>query len=181
MRGCALPSLRVREQAQFCGHGDRSVNGCRRLSRRLNPANVLSAPLTSVFNDYVRSELKYETDLPYYTSAGQLSSSPDFRFWKKWDWGSAIEGFPDTASALRVAMTRNPYLKVLVMEGYYDLATPFSAAEYTMNHLDLSPQYRKNISVANYDSGHMVYLRADALAKFRDDVDGFIDRTTSRE
>jgi carboxypeptidase C (cathepsin A) len=143
--------------------------------------NAVSAPITSVFNDYVRTELNYQTDLPYYTSAGQLSPSPDFRFWKKWEWGSAIEGFPDTSAALREAMTKNPYLKVMVMEGVYDLATPFAAAEYTMNHLDLTPQFHKNLSFALYDSGHMVYLRADALQKFRADVDAFIEATTSRE
>src|SRR5438105_91618 len=73
---------------------------------------------------------------------------------EKWDWGSAIQGFPDTATALRAAIVKNPYLKVLVMEGYYDLATPFYAADYTMDHLDLNPNYRKNISFATYDSGH---------------------------
>ena len=143
--------------------------------------NAVSAPINSVFNDYLRTVLRYETDLPYYLSAGQLSPSPDFRFWKSWDWGSASEGFPDTATALREAVIKNPYLKVLVMEGDYDLATPFAAADYTINHLDLPPQYRQNISYATYDSGHMVYLRSEALTKFHADVAGFIDGTTARE
>ena len=143
-----------------------------------DPAMIaVSAPITSVFNDYVRTALGYATDLPYYTSAGQLSPSPEFRFWKKWEWGSAIEGFPDTASSLRAAMIKNPWMKVMVMEGIYDLATPFAAADYTTSHLDLPPQFRKNLSTARYDSGHMVYLRADALAKFHDDVARFIDST----
>jgi carboxypeptidase C (cathepsin A) len=66
---------------------------------------------------------------------------------------------------------------VLVMEGYYDLATPFWAADYTMNHLNLGPEYRKNISFAHYDSGHMVYLRSESLTKFHTDVDSFIAST----
>src|SRR5215813_695700 len=136
--------------------------------------NAVSAPITTVFNDYVRTALGYATDLPYYTSAGQLSTSPDFQFWRKWEWGNAIEGFPDTATSLRAAMVKNPYMKVLVMEGFYDLATPFAAAEYTMSHLNLPPQFRKNISYSTYDSGHMVYLRADSLVKFHDDVAAFI-------
>lgn len=137
------------------------------------------APFTSVFNDYVRRELNYQTDMPYYTSAGQLEVGPQEQpFFQRWEWGRAIQGFPDTASALRAAMVKDRYLKVLVMEGYYDLATPYWAADYTMNHLDLAPEYRKNISFAHYDSGHMVYLRSESLTQFHNDVDNFISSTT---
>ncbi len=78
-------------------------------------------PFTAVFNDYVRRELNYKTDMPYYTTA--------YTVWgpsARWDWGSSQAGFPDTASALRAAIVKNPYLKVRVLEGYYDLATPYS-------------------------------------------------------
>ena len=146
-----------------------------------DPAMVaISAPITSVFNDYVRTALGYATDLPYYTSAGQLSPNPEFRFFRKWDWGPSIEGFPETASSLRAAMVKNPYMKVLVMEGVYDLATPFAAADYTMSHLDLPPSLRRNVSTATYESGHMVYVRESMLAKFHDDVARFIESTLKR-
>ncbi|HYX69917.1 MAG TPA: peptidase S10 [Terriglobales bacterium] len=135
-------------------------------------------PFTAVFNDYVRRELNYQTDMPYYTSAGQLASSTEQPFFQRWEWGPAIQGFPDTSSALRAAMVKDRHLKVLVMEGYYDLATPFWAADYTMNHLDLAPEYRKNLSFAHYDSGHMVYLRSESLTQFHNDVDSFISSTT---
>ncbi len=142
-----------------------------------DPSNaMINAPITSVFNDYVRRELEYRTDMPYYTSAGQLSGT-GFSFWRQWDWGSAVQGFPDTAIALREAMAKNPHLKVMVMEGYYDLATPYAAANYSFNHMDLSPEYHKNISFATYDSGHMVYLRESAIDKFQKDVENFIDTT----
>lgn len=135
-------------------------------------ASAILPPYTMVFNNYVRTELGYKTDLPYNVFAFQTDEE-----FSKWQWGSADRGFPDTASALRQALTKNPYLKVLVMEGHYDLATPYYAADYTMNHLGLSPDYRKNISFATYESGHMVYVATDSLAKFKRDLSSFIDKS----
>ena len=75
------------------------------------------------------------------------------------------------------ALISNPCLKVEVEDGIYDLATPFYAADYTMDHLDLTPNLRKNISYATYDCGHMVYLRMETLAKMKRDFSGFIDQS----
>jgi carboxypeptidase C (cathepsin A) len=99
----------------------------------------------------------------------------DRGFGEKWDFGKAIEGFPSTATDLRHAVVRNPYLRVLVMEGYYDLATPYFAANYTMDHLDLPPDFRKQISFATYHAGHMVYLPLDQLKKMRTDEGAFME------
>jgi len=128
-------------------------------------------PYNTVFNNYVRTELGYKTDMPYEVFAFQRGSG------SRWDWGSAIQGFPDTAAELREALAKNPFLKVLVMEGYYDLATPYYAANFTFDHLDLPADYRKNISFATYDAGHMVYVHADSLAKFKRDLASFIDKS----
>jgi len=138
-------------------------------------ASAILPPYTSVFNNYVRGELGYKSDMPYKVFAFQ--SEAEF---SNWQWGSADKGFPDTATALRQAMTKNSYLKVLVMEGYYDLATPYFAANFSMDHLELSPTYRANISYATYNAGHMVYVDTDSLAKFKRDLASFVDKTVPR-
>jgi carboxypeptidase C (cathepsin A) len=134
--------------------------------------SAIMGPYTSVFNNYVRTELGYKTDMPY-----QVFPLDQNFFENAWNWGSGIAGFPDTATALRQAVVKNPYLKVLVMEGFYDLATPFYAADYTIDHLNLNPQYRKNISFATYEAGHMVYLPTDGLKKLKSDEAGFMDKS----
>ncbi|HEX8894073.1 MAG TPA: peptidase S10 [Terriglobales bacterium] len=135
-------------------------------------------PFTAVFNDYVRRELNYKVDMPYYTSARDLGTF-------NWNWanprpagapGAGFEmGYADVAVALRSAMIKDPYLKVLVMEGDYDLATPFLAAQYTMDHLNITPEMHKNISYDYYASGHMVYLDSKAHDKMHRDYTNFVN------
>ena len=140
-------------------------------------SNHTQGPFTMVFNNYIRNELNYKVDMPYYTSAREIGTF-------SWNWanpqpgfgGGGFEmGYADVATSLRSAMIKDPYLKVLVMEGYYDLATPFLAAQYTMNHLDVTPNLRKNFSFDYYESGHMVYLDQKAHDKMHDDYVKFVE------
>ena len=127
-------------------------------------------PYTSAFNNYLRTELNYKSDMPYRVFA---YDDPGFQ---KWDWGEAVQGFPSTAGGLRSAMIKNPYMKVLVMEGYYDLATPFAAANWTMDHLNLGAQYRQSVSYATYNSGHMVYIDRAEHDKMKKDLVEFMEK-----
>lgn len=131
-------------------------------------------PYTSTFNNYLRTELNYKSDAPYRVFA---YDQPGFR---TWDWGNAEQGFPSTAGGLRSAMIKNPYMKILVMEGYYDLATPFTAANWTMDHLDLGQQFRQNISYATYGAGHMVYIDRAEHDKMKKDLVNFMDKCLAK-
>jgi carboxypeptidase C (cathepsin A) len=130
---------------------------------------AIRPPFTAMFNDYVRRELNYENDAEYHILRGL-----------EWDWGKASDGHADTSESLRSAFAKNPYLKLFVASGYYDLATPYFATEYTLNHMNLDPTQRANIQVEEYEVGHMVYLESKALTKLKADVVKFVDNARRR-
>ena len=103
---------------------------------------------SATFNDYVRRELKFESDLPYEVLSSRV---------RPWKFGEAGEGYLDVMDRLRNAMVQTPNLKVMFCSGMFDLATPYLGAKYTVNHLDLGTDLRKNIIQTFYDAGHMVY------------------------
>ena len=125
---------------------------------------------SSMLNDYVRRELGFESDLPYNILTG---------LYKEWDFGAKNE-FVNIGETLRSAITKNPYLKVLVANGYYDLATPYFATEYTVNHLGLDPSLQGNISLTYYKAGHMMYTHMDSLKKLKSDLDEFLTASIER-
>ncbi len=121
---------------------------------------------TATFYDYVRGELKFESDLPYEILTGKV---------RPWNFGEYQNRYVDMGESLREAVTKNPYLKVFMAAGFFDLATPFLATKYTIDHLGLSPMLRKNVSLGFYRAGHMMYLHKPSLEKLRDDLAKFID------
>jgi carboxypeptidase C (cathepsin A) len=125
------------------------------------------APYTSTFNHYVRTELGYKSDVPYYILGEGVG---------RWDWQKDM-GYPTTTDDLRDAMTKNPHLKVLIASGYYDLATPYRAVEHTLASLGLDPILRKNIRIEKYEAGHMMYVHGPSLHKLKHDGGALIDQT----
>lgn len=123
-------------------------------------------------NHYIRTTLKYRSDLPYEILTGNV---------QPWNYSTFQNQYVNVAEPLRQAMTRNPYLKVFVANGYYDLATPFFATEYTFNHLGLDDSLQKNVSMGYYEAGHMMYLHKTSLAKLKADLASFMKDTLAGE
>ncbi len=126
--------------------------------------SALMAPYAMTYQNYVRQELGYETDKPYLIFKGIQSP---------WQWDMPEGGPPDTSAALSQAMVRNPWMRVFVASGYYDLATPFVATEYTMSHLSLPPDLRGNIQIKEYEAGHMMYTHEESMQNLARDVREF--------
>jgi carboxypeptidase C (cathepsin A) len=115
----------------------------------------------AMFHDYVRRDLKWNSEL-YYTVSANV---------RPWDQGQP--GAP--AEALRSAMTQQTHMKLLVICGYYDHATPFNGIEQTVSHMMLEPSVRKNVSFTYYEAGHMMYVDKKAREKLHKDVDSWIE------
>jgi len=119
---------------------------------------AVSGPFSSAFQQYIRDELKFETERPYNTLGGV----------GRWKYPEGR--YPNVTARLRSAMTKNRHLRVLVASGYYDLATPYFAADYTIRHLGLEPELRGNIRMRYYDAGHMMYTHKRSREKLTKDV-----------
>ena len=127
---------------------------------------VVQGAYTAALNAYVRDELEFESDLPYEILSRRVHP---------WDYGDHQNEYVNVSDTLRAAMTMNPALKVFVANGYYDLATPFLASEYTFSHLGLDASLQDNITTAYYQAGHMMYIDQAELRKMKDDLDAFLD------
>jgi carboxypeptidase C (cathepsin A) len=132
-------------------------------------ADGVFSAFASTFNDYIRRELRYESDQSYEILA---SVGP-------WDWGSE-NSYLNVAETLADSLTRNPFLRVHVSCGYYDLATPYFASRYTFNHLGVDPALHKNITLDYYTAGHMMYLNLPDLRKQKADLARFIQSASGK-
>jgi len=127
--------------------------------------NNITGPYTATLNDYVRSELKFESDLPYEILTERVNP---------WSYAEFENEYVNVAETLRKAMTTNPNLKVYVANGYYDLATPYLATRYTFKHLSLDESLLGNLRLGYFEAGHMMYIHIPSLIKLKGDLVEFI-------
>jgi carboxypeptidase C (cathepsin A) len=133
-----------------------------------DPSLSLYLPLyTATLNHYVRGDLKFDSDLPYEVLTERV---------QPWNFGQRGTGYLYVADTLRDTMLKNPQLKLLVGAGRLDLATPYFSADYTINHLGLPPELRKNVTHTYYPAGHMMYHDPASRKQLHDDVTNFIQR-----
>jgi carboxypeptidase C (cathepsin A) len=126
---------------------------------------AIRPPYTSMFNQYARAELGYKTDATYYVLGGGILP---------WDYGQQNQNkYVDVSDSLRSAFAKNPHMKVFVGCGYYDMATPYFAAEYTFSHMGLHPSVRKNVTFQYYNAGHMFYIDVPSHKKLKNDISEF--------
>jgi carboxypeptidase C (cathepsin A) len=137
---------------------------------------AIAAAFTAAFLNYYNEELKFGQGKSYEIESGQI--------WRFWEWKHKspgapfpIPGLPNTGLDLAHALAYNPSLQVLILNGTYDLATPFLATEYMVSHLGLEKKLQPHVQMKYYPAGHMMYVQEQSLKAFKADVAAFIDAT----
>ena len=128
---------------------------------------AINGPYANAMSDYVRRDLKFETDLHYEVLTNV----------NPWSYANVENTYLNVAENLKRAMTKNAFMKVWVANGYYDLATPYFATDWTFRHMNLAPAIRPNVTMTYYEAGHMMYTHIDSLKKLKTDYSAWIDAT----
>jgi carboxypeptidase C (cathepsin A) len=161
----------LRDQKLMAGRLDSRLTGPAPLNTsemaEFDPSmTAIRPPYTAMFNQYVHAELGYKTDMMYYVLGGGIVG---------WDYGEQNKNrYVDVSDSLRSAFAKNPHMKVFVGCGYYDMATPYFAAEYTFSHMGLHPSVRKNVVFQYYTAGHMFYIDVPSHKKLKNDITQFL-------
>ncbi|MEL6255025.1 MAG: carboxypeptidase [Bacteroidota bacterium] len=172
----------LREEGETVGRLDSRFTGINQdlLSQGANydPQSLAISPAyITRFLDYFHNDLKVNKSLMYSITAGRRAGFQwDWKHQGNFGWGTstAINTGPDMARA----MSRDPNMKVLILNGYYDIATVFYGVEYSIDHLGLTPEIKDNIIMKYYEAGHMMYTHQPSLEKFKTDVSEFIQATS---
>lgn len=165
----------LRDQDVTVGRADSRFKG-RSLDRvnatmQYDPFGAGIGPaFTAGFMHYYTNDLGFKQNRDYIISGG---------LYKNWDWLHTLPSgqetlITNTAVDLATTMTLYPHMKVLVQQGYFDLATPYFVLDYVLSHMDLNAEQRARITVAMYESGHMMYVHPPSLEKFKRDLAKFV-------
>lgn len=130
---------------------------------------AIYGPYTAALNDYLRRDLGYSNDLPYEILTGRVRP-----------WTNSQDRYLNVAETLRSAMVQNPFLKVWICNGYYDLATPYYATDYVIHHMFLPENLRSNISFTYYEAGHMMYIHQPSLLQLKKDYNRFMESALAK-
>jgi carboxypeptidase C (cathepsin A) len=126
---------------------------------------LVRPPFTAAFQQYIRGELGYKTDMEYSVLRGL-----------RWDWESQ-NSYAETAGGLQSAFYKNPHMRVMICSGYYDSVTPYFSVRYTFSHMGLHPEMLEHINWQYYEAGHMMYIDHDQHRKMTQDFADFVKQS----
>ena len=132
----------------------------------LDPTGAVA---TSALNAYLRDELEFDSEKIYKIMSMKTH--------ERWNYEDFKNRYVDTSEKMRELMARSPGTKVLVANGYYDLATPHFATEYTFSHMGLDPEVRDNVRMEYYEAGHMMYVHHESLEALAGHLREFVEET----
>ncbi len=160
----------LRDQRRTVGRLDSRFTGADRDAAGEKPEfdpsyAAIQGPYSATLNDYLRRELAFESDLPYEILTDRVMP---------WSYDQFQNQYVNVAETLRQAISKNPALKVFVASGYFDLATPYFATRYTLDHLQLDRELQPNILTAHYPAGHMMYIHRPSLEQLKGDLAAFV-------
>ncbi len=156
----------LRGQARTVGRFDSRYSGIDRDAAGDRPdydpsGAAIFGPFTATLNQYLRQRLGYQQPRTYEILTGNV---------QPWNYDGFVGRYVDASDSLRRAMTANPHLQLYVACGYYDLATPHFAMQYTLNHLGLDPALESNVTVSHFEGGHMMYIFEPAMVQLRSEL-----------
>lgn len=164
----------LRDEHRTVGRLDSRFTGIDRVRRGENieadPSSDAATPVaTATLNDYLRREIGFESDDVYEILSLDVN--------RRWDYEDFKNRYVDTSEQMRELMSRSRGTKVLVANGYYDLATPHFATEYTFSHMGLDPEVRRNVRMEYYEAGHMMYVHDESLQDLAADLRELVAET----
>lgn len=164
----------LRDQKRTVGRLDSRFIGIDRISGgdliETDPASDASgAVAASALNQYLREEIGFDSK--------EIYRIMEMNVWKQWDYEDFKGSYVDTSENMREVLSRSKGTKVFIANGYFDLATPHFATEYTFSHMGLDPEVRENIRMEYYEAGHMMYVHKQSLEALAGHLREFIQET----